>query len=214
MLAELPIPFLTAAFATLFVTIDPLGLAPIFIGVTDGMTTAQRREVAIRATIIAICVLTVSMFAGQPLLTALGITLPAFRIAGGLLLFWIAAEMVFARRGERKQNAAAEHISKDHIQNVAAFPLAVPLLAGPGAITAVILLSGQAQGDPVKLAGLCAAALVVLGLSFIAFLFATRLEKFLGITGRVVLTRLLGVILSALAVQFVADGIIAIVKAG
>ncbi|MCB1473255.1 MAG: MarC family protein [Rhodobiaceae bacterium] len=210
----MPYDFIINTAVTLFVVIDPLGLAPIFVGVTDGMTTAQRREVAARATIIAIIVLVATLFVGKPLLAALGITLPAFRVAGGLLLFWIAAEMVFEKRTERKGSSAKEQISRDHLENIAAFPLAVPLMAGPGAITATILLSGQAGGDPVRLAALCAVLVAVLATCFVTYLLAARIEKLLGITGRVVLTRLLGVILAALAVQFVADGTAALIHAG
>lgn len=209
-----PIEFAISAAATLFVVVDPLGLAPIFIGVTSGMTKEQRREVAIRSTFIAAVVLTVSLLIGKPLLSALGITLPAFRVAGGLLLFWTAAEMVFEKRQERKESTAKKTIDKDHLENIAAFPLAVPLMAGPGAITAVILLAGQADGNYIRYGVVFAAMALVLASCFIAYLLAIRIEKLLGITGRIVLTRLLGVILAALAVQFVADGVTALAAGG
>src|SRR6478735_5438711 len=131
--------YLTSALVTLLVTLDPPGLAPIFLGITPGMDEAERRQVAIRACIIATCIMAASGLVGAQLLGALGIGLPAFRIAGGLLLFWIAFEMVFARRNERKTEQADMAITIDHIRNVAAFPLAIPLMAGPGAITATIL---------------------------------------------------------------------------
>ncbi|MCC0047993.1 MAG: MarC family protein [Rhodobiaceae bacterium] len=206
---DFPIEFAISAAATLFVVVDPLGLAPIFIGVTGGMTKEQRREVAIRSTIIAAIVLTISLLIGKPLLSALGISLPAFRVAGGLLLFWTAAEMVFEKRQERKESTAKKTISKDHIENIAAFPLAVPLMAGPGAITAIILLAGQADGHYVRYGVVFGAMALVLLSCFITYLLAIRIEKLLGITGRIVLARLLGVILAALAVQFVADGVTA-----
>ena len=201
-----PHDFALSAFATLFVTIDPIGLAPIFVALTVGMSIAQRREVALRATLIALGVLLLSAFGGKPLLDALGITVPAFRIAGGLLLFIIAVEMVFERRTERKQNTAETAVTRDHIENLAAFPLAVPLMAGPGAITAAILLHGQASGDLSKIGVLVGCILGIVLMCLMTFLLAARIDRWLGITGRVIITRLLGVILAALAVQFVADG--------
>jgi multiple antibiotic resistance protein len=137
----------------------------------------------------------------------LGVSLPAFRIAGGLLLFWIAFEMVFERRNERKQNTADVAITQDHIQNVAAFPLAIPLMAGPGALTATMLLAGRANGDPVYLGLLVGIAGLVVASCTLVFFLATPISKLLGVTGNVVLTRLLGVILAAMAVQFVVDGV-------
>jgi multiple antibiotic resistance protein len=199
--------FLASALVTLLVTVDPPGLAPIFLGITPGMDEAARRQVAIRACIIATCIMAASGFVGARLLEALGIGLPAFRIAGGLLLFWISFEMVFARRTERKTEQADMAITIDHIRNVAAFPLAIPLMAGPGAITACILLAGRAEGDMPKLAVLMLVIVGVMLSCFAVFLAATRISKWLGVTGNVVLTRLLGVILSALAVQFVVDGV-------
>jgi multiple antibiotic resistance protein len=199
--------FLSNAFATLLVTIDPPAIAPMFLALTVGMTGAERRQVAIRATIIATLALTFFALVGQKLLTLLGITLPAFRIAGGLLLFWIAFEMVFERRSERKSNVAQKAIDLDHIRNVAAFPLAIPLMAGPGAITATMLLAGQTRGDPQLMAALIGIIAFICALCWLVFLFAERISQLLGVTGNIVLTRLLGIVLVALAVQFVLDGI-------
>lgn len=199
--------FLTYAFATLLVTVDPPAIAPIFLAITMGMTDAERRRVATRATLIATLSLVFFALVGQKLLTLLGITLPAFRIAGGLLLFWIAFEMVFERRTQRKTATARTAIDEDHIRNIAAFPLAIPLMAGPGAITAAMLLSAQAGSQPALLAGLVVVIAIVCLLCLIVFFFAGRLSAFLGVTGNVVLTRLLGIILAALAVQFVLDGV-------
>ena len=199
--------FLSSAFATLLVTIDPPAMAPMFLALTQGMTAAERRQVATRATVIATLALAFFAIAGQTLLGLLGITLPAFRIAGGLLLFWIAFEMVFERRIERKQAVARSAIDLDHIRNVAAFPLAIPLMAGPGAITATMLLSGQAGGQPVLLGALIGIVAFICFLCWIVFLFADQLSRLLGVTGNVVLTRLLGIVLVALAVQFVLDGV-------
>ncbi len=199
--------FLSNAFATLLVTIDPPAIAPMFLALTVGMTGAERRQVAIRATVIATLALAFFALVGQKLLTLLGITLPAFRIAGGLLLFWIAFEMVFERRSERKNNVAKTAIDLDHIRNVAAFPLAIPLMAGPGAITATMLLAGQTRGDPQLMAALIAIIAFICGLCWLVFLFAERISQLLGVTGNIVLTRLLGIVLVALAVQFVLDGV-------
>jgi multiple antibiotic resistance protein len=198
--------FLSNAFATLLVTIDPPAIAPMFLALTVGMTGAERRQVAIRATIIATLALTFFALVGQKLLTLLGITLPAFRIAGGLLLFWIAFEMVFERRSERKNNVAQKAIDLDHIRNVAAFPLAIPLMAGPGAITATMLLAGQTRGDPQLMVALIGIIAFICALCWLVFLFAERISQLLGVTGNIVLTRLLGIVLVALAVQFVLDG--------
>jgi multiple antibiotic resistance protein len=199
--------FLSNAFVTLLVTVDPPAIAPMFLALTVGMTAAERRQVAWRATIIATLALAFFALVGQNILGLLGITLPAFRIAGGLLLFWIAFEMVFERRQARKSQVARTAIDQDHIRNVAAFPLAIPLMAGPGAITATMLLSGQTRGEPMLLAALIGIIAVVCLMCWLVFLFAERISGFLGVTGNIVLTRLLGIVLVALAVQFVLDGV-------
>ena len=208
------IEFATAALVTMLVTLDPPGLAPIFLSLTRGMSEGERKQVAIRASIIAFCIMAFFAVAGDIVLKALGVSLPAFRIAGGLLLFWIAFEMVFERRTERKQQTADTAITQDHIRNVAAFPLAIPLMAGPGALTAMILLAGRAHGDPLLLATLAVICGLVVLSCLAVFLTATPIAKLLGVTGNIVLTRLLGVILAALAVQFVIDGIKAAAQAG
>lgn len=209
--------FIGNAAVTLLVTIDPIGLAPLFVTVTRGMDTAERREVAIRACLIGFCILLTFGLGGQALLDTLGITLPAFRIAGGLLLFWLAFEMVFEKRVERRENTATRAIDKDHIKNVAVFPLAIPLIAGPGAISAMLLLSHEATQITEGYTGTLALVGVLAGMvtaCLLVFLAAGRIEKLLGDTGRIILTRLLGVILSALAVQFIADGVQQMVAAG
>jgi multiple antibiotic resistance protein len=139
-------------------------------------------------------------------LRQLGITLPAFRIAGGLLLFAVAFEMVLGLRVERAAKDAEQAV-EEHVRDIAAFPLAIPLMAGPGAITASILLAGQAAYRPLWLAALLAVVIVVTAMCFVAFLAAGRIGRLLGVTGSVVLSRLLGVILAALAVQYVVDGV-------
>jgi multiple antibiotic resistance protein len=206
--------FLLHALSTLFVTVDPVALAPIFIALTAGMSPSERREVALRAVIIAFFVLTGFALAGQRLLALIGVSLAAFRIAGGLLLFWTAFEMVFGNRQERKAETAQAAIMRDRIRNVAAFPLAVPLIAGPGAITASMLLASRAGDDLLALAGLIGAITVVLASCFLVGLLAVPIDRLLGETGRVVLSRILGLILGALAVQFVADGALQFVRGG
>ncbi|MEM5472771.1 MarC family protein [Hoeflea sp. AS60] len=194
------------AFVTIIVMFDPPGLAAIFLGLTTGMTRSQRLQVALRGTVTAAGILAVFAIAGASLLSLLGISLGAFRIAGGILLFWIAFEMIFEKRHERQEKSAERAITKDHISNVAVFPLAIPLIAGPGAISAVILLAGSFYA-PVERAGLIG---VIIAASLVLFAFlviADRIDQFLGDTGRTILTRLLGVILAALSVQFVVDGI-------
>ena len=204
--------YLLNAVVTLFVTIDPPGLAPLFMVLTAGRSIAERRAVAIRATLIAAFVLVAFALVGEPLISVLGISLPAFRIAGGLLLFVIAFEMVFGRREERKSETAQTVVERDDIRHVAVFPLAIPLIAGPGAISATILLASQAP-DASGTAGLIAIIVLMIGACLVVFLAADRIEKALGETGRIVVSRLLGLILAALSVQFVADGVTAIVKA-
>jgi multiple antibiotic resistance protein len=163
-----------------------------------------------RASLIAFLILCGAALIGDWLLRQLGIGLPAFRIAGGLLLFSIASEMVFGVRIVREANTAEAAVEDEHVRNIAAFPLGIPLMAGPGAITAVILLAGRGYGDPVRLGGLIAVIAIVMAACLVAFLIGTRLTKLLGVTGNVVLERLLGVILAALAVQFVIDGVKAV----
>jgi multiple antibiotic resistance protein len=194
------------AFVTLLVTIDPPGLAPLFLAVTRGMNRDERRQVSVRASIIGFSVMALFALAGALILSVLGITLPAFRVAGGLLLFFIAFEMVFEKRQDRKEKISDVAITKDMIHNIAAFPLAIPLIAGPGAISATVLLSGSFQGFAAQatLVGIIAVCLL---LTYLVFILAERIDGLLGQTGRSILTRLLGVILAALAVQFVADGI-------
>lgn len=200
------------AFVTILVTIDPPGLAPLFLALTRGMNREQRRQVGLRASLIGFLVLALFAIAGAGILSVFGITLPAFRVAGGLLLFFIAFEMIFERRQERKEKSADTAITKDHIHNIAAFPLAIPLIAGPGAISAAVLLSASLPGVAGQ-ATLVAVIFVGIVLTYLVFVLAEGVDRFLGQTGRSILTRLLGVILAALAVQFVADGVKALMAA-
>src|SRR5215831_12002844 len=205
----MPIDYLVSALVTLAVVVDPVGLVPTFLAVTHGLPQQARRRIAVRASIIAAALLAGTALLGDWLLHQLGITLPAFRIAGGLLLFAVASEMVFGVRTER-QSKQAEDALEEHVRNVAAFPLAIPLMAGPGAITATLLLSGQAGSNPMALAILIAVVMLVCALCLLAFLIAGRIDRLLGITGNVVLSRLLGVLLAALAVQYIIDGVKAV----
>ncbi len=208
---------LVSAFVTLFVTIDPPGLAPLFLAITAGMSRGERRQIGLRASIIAFFILLLFALAGTGILQVFGISIHSFRIAGGLLLFVIAFEMIFERRQERHVRSAERAVTQDEVRNIAVFPLAIPLIAGPGAISATILLSGTQNPDIGGPAiGRIALILIVAAILLITwgvFLLAERIDYLLGVTGRIVLTRLLGVILAALAVQFVADGIIALLGA-
>ncbi|MGE0499744.1 MAG: MarC family protein [Rhizobiaceae bacterium] len=200
------------AFVTILVTIDPPGLAPLFLALTRGMNRSERRQVGLRGSIIGFLILALFALAGASILSVFGITLPAFRVAGGFLLFYIAFEMVFERRNDRKEKSADAAITKDMIHNIAAFPLAIPLIAGPGAISATVLLAGSFDGWMAQ-AALVAIIFLGIAITFAVFVLAEQVDRFLGHTGRSILTRLLGVILAALAVQFVADGVRALMTA-
>lgn len=203
-------PFLTSGFLTLFILVDPIGVAPIFLSLTLGMTAAEKRRLALRAMLIATGILGFFAVAGQPFLGAMGISLPAFRIAGGLLLFWTAFEMIFEKRTERKTKTAKKAMDEPGHDGLAAFPLAMPLLAGPGAITAVMLLADQSTTHPFGIFSVLGLILAIMLVSIVTLLAAVQVEKIISQTVRTILTRLLGVILTALAVQFVVDGIIEI----
>jgi multiple antibiotic resistance protein len=192
------------AFVTLFVVVDPIGLAPLFLSLTRGIEPAARRKIAAQASAIALLVLFGAALFGDWLLRKLGIGLPAFRIAGGLLLFAIAFEMIFEHRQRRKATDAA--IAPNAHAGLAAFPLAIPLMAGPGAITASLLLAGRTDGDPMRLIILLLVIGTVVLICLVVFLLAPKIERLLGHTAQMVFTRLLGVLLAALAVQYVVDG--------
>jgi len=198
--------FLKTAFATLLVTLDPPGLAPIFLGLTLGLSPSGKRQVALRGGLIAFAILAAFALLGRPALDALGISIPAFRLSGGLLLFFIAFDMVFALRAQKKQETASDAVEIDHIRNIAAFPLAIPLMAGPGSITATMLLASRAGSDWMELGALLAVAAAVLAICVLVLLAAGRVSALLGQTGNIVLTRMLGVVLAALAAQFCIDG--------
>ncbi|MDC0737300.1 MarC family protein [Cognatishimia sp. SS12] len=196
--------FLITAFATLFVIIDPVGLMPIFIALTPGATPQQRRAIAIRACVIAFGILSLFAFFGEAVLGFIGISMPAFRIAGGLLLFLTALDMLFERRSKRREDRVDDQIEEMHDPSV--FPIAIPLIAGPGSIATVILLSGQLPGIQGTLLVL-AVALVVMLAVMLFFLAGGLMERALGPIGINVVTRLLGMLLAALSVQFILDGL-------
>jgi len=202
---------LLSGFVTLFVILDPLGLVPLFLAVTPGVGAVERRRIALRACIIAFVILTLFGLAGLMLLEGLGITLGAFRVAGGLFLFWIGFELVFEKRKERHERSANRAVDDPDLADVAAFPLAIPLMAGPGAISAVILLSGAVPSLTGQI-GLVVVVFTALAVTFGFLAVADHFDRWLGATGRAVISRLLGVLLAALAVQFVADGIAALVQ--
>jgi multiple antibiotic resistance protein len=193
-------PYVTA-FVTLFVIVDPVGLAPLFVALTQGMTPEHRRAVAIRATLIGAGLLTLFGLLGEALLNVVGISMPAFRIAGGILLFLTALDMLFERRKKRREDQAS------HADDPSVFPLATPLIAGPGALATMILLTGQAPGDWGWIAAIHGVMAAVMALTFLFFLAAGLIERALGPTGINVVTRLLGMLLAALSVQFVLDGL-------
>lgn len=202
----LPLDFVISALVTILVVLDPIGLVPSFIAVTQGLPAKSRRSVALRACLIATAILAGAALAGDWLLRMLSISLPAFRIAGGLLLFSIASEMVFGVRVVR-QTETAESAIEERVRNIAAFPLAIPLMAGPGAITACVLLAGRSGGEPLRLGLLLGVIAACMLLCFVVFELAGRIGKLLGVTATSVASRILGVLLAALAVQFVIDGV-------
>nr|WP_304504811.1 MarC family protein [Defluviimonas sediminis] len=191
------------ALVTLFVIVDPIALAPLFIALTQGMSVAHRRAVALRACLIAAVLMTLFGLLGDNILSVIGISMPAFRISGGILLFVTALDMLFERRTQRREG---QHADPAHDPSV--FPLATPLIAGPGAFTTMILLvnNSPATGLAHTLA-IHAVMVIVIASAFVFFLAAPVIERLLGRTGIVVITRLLGMLLAALSVQFVLDGI-------
>ncbi|MEL6609003.1 MAG: MarC family protein [Pseudomonadota bacterium] len=197
----LDLPALIAAFTTLFVIIDPLGLTPLFVLLTQGMSDRQRRAIALRACLLAMALLLLFGLLGEAVLAFVGISMPAFRIAGGVLLFLTALDMLFERRTQRREEQAEER------PDPSVFPLALPLLAGPGAIATMILLTGQNEGNLPMTIAVFVVMGAILALTFVLFLTAGFIERALGKVGINVVTRLLGMLLAALSVQFILDGL-------
>jgi multiple antibiotic resistance protein len=195
-----------SAFITFFVVIDPPGCAPIYASLTHGANAAQRRNMAIRATGVATIILLVFALFGEKLLAALHIELNSFRIAGGIMLFLIALDMVFEKRTQRREERAQKIIETPEIEDVSIFPMAMPMIAGPGSIASVMLLMSQNEGLD-RASVVIAALAAVLMLTLLALLAAGPLMRLLGTQVEAVITRLLGVLLGALAAQFVVDGL-------
>ncbi|KQM85927.1 MarC family transcriptional regulator [Sphingomonas sp. Leaf23] len=204
------IELFVSSLITFFVVIDPPGCAPIYAGLTTGASNLQRRAMAIRAVGIAAAILVVFALFGQALLKALGISLDSFRIAGGIMLFLIALEMVFEKRTQRREDRAQKiietHTEMHEVEDVSTFPMAMPMIAGPGSIASVMLLMSQV-GDWTARAVVLGALATILALTLVALLAAGPLMKLLGARIEAVITRLLGVLLAALAAQFVIDGV-------
>lgn len=203
--------FIFNTFLMLLVVVDPIGLAPIFVGLTHGTTAEYRKRMAVKGTVIAGIVLLLFVAAGGALLHALGIGLPAFRIAGGALLFLLAIDMLFARHSGLRSTTTQEQIEAEHRLDISVFPLAIPLIAGPGALTTLLLMmsGGHAGGGPrvMTVTIVIVVLIVVLLLALAALLLATRIVGVMGETGANVISRLLGVLLAALAVQYIIDGL-------
>jgi multiple antibiotic resistance protein len=195
-----------SSLITFFVVIDPPGCAPIYAGLTAGAPPSHVRAMAVRAVVVASAILLVFALFGEALLHALGIGLDAFRIAGGIMLFLIALEMVFERRTQRREDRAREIMDTPEVEDVSVFPMAMPMIAGPGSIASVMLLMGRTQGLSQSAVVLGAMA-TILALTLAALLAAGPIMRVLGAKIEAVITRLLGVLLAALAAQFVIDGI-------
>ncbi len=195
-----------AAFAILFVMIDPIGLTPLFAALTAGASQKRRITIAVRAILVAAVILTLFGLAGDALLNSIGVSLPAFRISGGIMLFLLAVDMLFEKRSERRTKRA-EEAEEESADDPSVFPLATPLIAGPGAMATMILLISEHPGDAGGQAMVYFGMAAVLGICFVAFMITGMIERALGPTGIKVLTRLFGTLLGALAVQFVLDGI-------
>ncbi|MCA3254113.1 MAG: NAAT family transporter [Alphaproteobacteria bacterium] len=199
-----------SALVTFFVVIDPPGCAPIFASLTNTATQAQRRVMAIRATLVAAAVLLFFALLGEPLLKALGISLDSFRIAGGVMLFLIAIDMVFETRTQRREKRADEIAreadGKTEPEDVSVFPMAIPMIAGPGSIASVMLMTARSSGTTETLVVLGALGTILL-LTCVSLIAAGPLLALMGRKLEAMITRLLGVILAALAAQFIVDGI-------
>ena len=200
------IELFTTAFITLLVIIDPPGCAPIFASLTSGTPATHRRKMAVRSAAVAWCILIFFALLGEPLLRTMGISLSAFRLAGGIMLFMIALDMVFERRTERREERAKEIEGTPEAEDISVFPMAIPMIAGPGSIASIMLLSARADGTVEGLVVLSAMTAVIL-LTLVALLAAGSLMKLIGAKLEAMITRILGVILAALAVQFVLDGL-------
>lgn len=198
------ISFFITAFAAIFVVVDPPGLAPLFLALTQDHTSSERKVIAIRACLISAITLTLFCLTGQAILDFIGISMPAFRISGGILLFLTAIDMLFERRTQRREDQASSNLDK---VDPSVFPLSTPLIAGPGAITTIILLASEKKGEWLGTLTVIGVTWLIVLMTFVFMLIAPLLERILRRTGIVVVTRILGLLLAALSIQFVLDGI-------
>jgi len=196
--------FSLAAFVTLLVVVDPPGVVPIFVGLTKNKSPTQRRTILVRAVLIAFCVALFFLIAGRAVLSYLGVTVHAFSISGGILLFGAALPMLFGSRGGLQAPDPTEQVSVG--DDISVFPLAMPLLSGPGTIATILLLTSQTNGDMRKLAAIGLAIAVVFIVSFVALYLGSHLIKLVGEGGVHIATRVMGIVLAALAVQYVLNG--------
>ena len=200
------IELFTSAFITLLVIIDPPGCAPIFASLTRGTDAAHRRRMAVRSSVVAWSILIFFALLGEAMLDKLGIELASFRLAGGIMLFIIALEMVFEKRTERREERAKEIEGTPEAEDISVFPMAIPMIAGPGSIATIMLLIGRADG-PAEWGVVLGAMTTVIVITLLALLTAGPLMKLIGAKLEAMITRILGVILAALAAQFVIDGL-------
>lgn len=191
----------------MLVVMDPIGLAPIFIGLTGGRPRSERRAMALKGSLVAGGIILVFGLFGRALLGHLGISLDAFRVAGGVLLFLIGLDMVFARGAENKTHDPTTDNEEIERPDVSVFPLAIPLIAGPGTLASIMILASDAHGSPLLLTAVFAVTAAVLLLCYLALRLSGQIARVIGESGVHVVTRVLGVLLGALAVQYVADGI-------
>lgn len=204
---------MTRTFLTMLVVMDPVGLAPIFIGLAGNRPAFERRRVALKASLVAGGIILAFGLGGRALLEHLGISLSSFRVAGGILLFLIALDMVFARHSGSRESPEEEREAQDR-QDISVFPLAIPLIAGPGTLASIMILASAAHGSPLLLGTVFLVTAFVLLLCYLALRLSGQIARLIGLTGVHVVTRVLGVLLGALAVQYVADGVLELLRGG